>query len=131
VEKDTRNGLILFLSALLLFGSTVGVVSYFIGRSNSGANGGAGRQLEEARRVNTELAGEQQRTIELNQRAISTIERIGAITEETSGSLRELGDVNRRSSDLSTAIREEATLLANYFRSISSVLDNYVVGDVD
>jgi len=118
VEKDTRNGLILFLSAILLFGAVIGMVAYYIGRTHSGTDERIRQELAEARRVNIELKREQQRDLEF-------IARIRTVTEETTGIIGEFGELNRGLSGISKAIAEEADLLANYHRSVSGIVDDY------
>jgi len=115
VEKKT-NIVVIVIYIIVTVALCVG--SYLLGRSHSGTDSGTGRELSEAARVNQQLGAEQQRTVEV-------IERIRGITEETDSSLRELGEANRRASDISAQIRAEAVVLANYFRSVSDIVNNY------
>jgi hypothetical protein len=112
--------IIIALTILMVSGC---VVAFFIGRANYRSNGATGQQLTTAESVNSELGEEQQRAAEFNQSAIRQLEEIRRITEETDSSLSKLRELNNGSSNISAQIREEATLLAHYFRSVSSMLD--------
>jgi len=119
-EKIDLRVIVAFILILIV----CSVVSFFIGRANNRIDGGTGSQLRNAAAISREIADEQHRTVELNQRAIVTVERIRSFTQETDRSLTELGQLNRRSSDISTQIREEAKLLEDYFRGVSNIISN-------
>ena len=124
MEKISKRGVIILIAVIVII-CTVSVVAYFIGRANQSTDGRTGSELERAADINRELADEQRRTIENNQRAIEFAENIRGITEETNSALRQLGELNRRSSDIPALVRAETALLANYYWSISHIVSDY------
>lgn len=123
MDSLTKRGIIAVIVFFLII-CTTAVVSFFIGRANYRLNDAIRRESGAAATVNRELADEQQRAAEFNQQAIRQLEEIRGITEETNRSLQELGKLNRGSSNISAQIREEANLLAYYFRSVSGILSD-------
>jgi len=123
VDKVYRFGIVIIIGFFIIT-CTVGVVAYFIGRADTRTDSGTGTEPGSPGDINRKITEEQRRTLERTERAIATIERIRGITEETNNSLSELGSVNRRASDISAAIRAEADLLADYFRSVSNILSD-------
>jgi len=126
-----KRGILILIAIFIIMVSAV-VVAYFIGRSYNRVDGGVGREFETATIINSTIRDEQQRTLDAISnsasdvgRSLELIEAIRGITKETDSSLRELGELNRRSSDISAQIREEALLLADYFWRVSSILSDY------
>ena len=128
MEKITKFG-IGIIAAFILIVCTAAVVAYFVGRAHPAAGGRAGRELEAAADLNRAIAGEQQFAVgevrysrEQLEASLGSLAEIRRITQETNSSLGELGGLNRRSGDISTQIRTEANLLANYLRGVSNIL---------
>ena len=110
-----------------------GVVALLLGRAYHSPDARAGREFEAAAELNRSITEEQRITIDGIEYSagelrisLEAVGRIRSLTAEADTALRELGLVNRGSSDISEAIRAEAFLLADYFRGVSSVL-----GDID
>jgi hypothetical protein len=123
-EKINRYFTVVCIIGSLLI-CAAGTGGYFIGQADRPATGRVGLELGTAEVVNREIAVGQQRTIELNRRAIATVERSRGITEEADRSYAELGELNRGSSDISKTIREENKLLADYIRRVSGITSDY------
>lgn len=120
-----KRGIIILVATFFIM-CTVAVVAFFVGRSYNRINEPVRQQLERAAEINRELADEQQRAIKAAERATRQLEAIRRLTEDADQSLKELINANRRSSDISAQIRAQANLLADYFRDVSSIVDNNI-----
>jgi hypothetical protein len=124
VEKVRKRYIVICIAVILLFCAGI-VVAYFVGRNNRSATGSIGLQLNNAAELNREIADEQRRAADNNQRAIEFAERIRRITAEANSSYTELGIFNRGSGDISAQIRAENKLLSDYYRNINDIVDYY------
>jgi len=118
-EKGSKSGFISYIIVSALF-FTIGFIC-----ANTIVARRIGYQSGTAADVNRAITVEQQRELERNQQAIAAVESIRGIAEETDRALTELGQLNRGSSDISKAIREQIVILENNHRSVSGILSVY------
>ena len=132
MEKNTIRAVVFIFTAFVIGCAVASVVAIIFGGSNNRADGRTGSELSTAAEYNRTITEEQRRTLDGITdsqggvgRSIEALERIRGITEETDSALTELRELNRGSNNISAAIRAEAYLLADYYRCIGNIVNDY------